>query len=125
MPSLLLQAMAIFVRPAHGGQLGRKQFLEYQVAFLQDLHFDHVRPDERHAADVGRTPAKTPQHTRTGIDAEYSHGLDGALFSAPSPTVGGYADSSGTDEKGQVGSAGLDGMRIAISDCGGLNREGL
>jgi len=83
-PSLLLQAIAILVRPAHGGRLGRKQFLQYQVAFLQDLHFDHVRPDERHAADVGRTPAKTPQHTRTGIDGECSHGLDGALFSAPS-----------------------------------------
>ena len=84
MPSLLLQAIAILVRPAHGGRLGRKQFLQYQVAFLQDLHFDHVRPDERHAADIGRTPAKTPQHTRTGIDGECSHGLDGALFSAPS-----------------------------------------
>ena len=80
MPSLLLQAIAVFVRPAHGGRLGRKQFLQYQVAFLEDLHFDYVRTDERHAADVGRTPAKTPQHTRTGIDGECNHGLDGALF---------------------------------------------
>jgi hypothetical protein len=42
------------------------------------MHFDDGGTDERHAADVGRTPAKTPQHTRTGINGECSHDLDGA-----------------------------------------------
>ena len=79
MPALLLQAVAIFVRPVHGSRLGGKQFFQHQVAFLEDLHFDHAGTDERHAADVGRTPAKTPQDTRTGIDGECTHGMDGAL----------------------------------------------
>ena len=83
-PALLLQALAVFVRPVDGGRLGRKQLFQYQVAFLENLHFDHARADEHYAANVGRTPAKTPQDTRTGIDGEYSHDLDGALFSAPS-----------------------------------------
>ena len=83
-PALLLQAIAILVGPADGRRLGRKEFLQYQVAFLQNLHFDHARTDERHAAHIGRTPTKTPQHTRTGIDGECSHGLDGALACAPS-----------------------------------------
>ena len=87
MPPLLLQALAIFVRPAHGGRLAGKQFFQYQVAFLENLHFDRAGTDEHHAADVGRTPAKTPQDTRTGIDGECSHDLDGALCSAPSLLV--------------------------------------
>jgi hypothetical protein len=77
-PALLLQALAVLVRPADGGRLGGEQLFQYQVAFLKDLHFDEDGADERHAADVGRTPAKTPQHTRTGINGECSHGLDGA-----------------------------------------------
>jgi hypothetical protein len=80
-PALLLQALAVFVRPAHGGRLGGKQFFQNQVALLENLYFDHARTDERHAAHVGRTSTKTPQHTRTGIDGECSHGLDGALCS--------------------------------------------
>lgn len=87
MPALLLQALAIFVRPVRGGRLSGKQFLQYEVTFLEDLHFDDAGTDEHHAANVGRTPAKTPQDTRTGSDGECSHDLDGALFSAPSLLV--------------------------------------
>ena len=78
MPALLLQAPAVLVRPLESGRFGGKQFFQDQVAFLEYVHFDDGGTDERHTTDVGRTPAKTPQHTRTGINGECSHDSDGA-----------------------------------------------
>jgi hypothetical protein len=78
-PALVLQPPAVLVRPLESGQLCGKQFFQDQVAFLEYVHFDDRGPDERHTPDVGRTPPKTPQDTRTGINGECRHDLDAAL----------------------------------------------
>src|SRR5688500_2786766 len=74
-PAMLPQPLLVSRRPVERGRFRGEYFLDHEVAVLQHVDFD--RKDERvqHAANVGRTPTQTPQHTGTGVNGVSAHAV--------------------------------------------------